>query len=211
MVTPETRTYPPETQTASVQMIPSGTPAELSIQNVLKMADWFNRPSYTGFEQFIGRNVRGQIDTNLAELLIRGTYGVRTQDLGAIGLYWNAERELLKQEVYVLLKKAGEGNWDGEEALALNEETVAIAQDLIDRFPPYTTRPEVAATPHGEVDFDWIIDREAMLTVSVCPSKEIVFAGLFHGARLNGSEPWSGVLPHFVTCCFERLRDAQNT
>ena len=44
----------------------------------------------------------------------------------------------------------------------------------------------MAATPHGEVDFDWVIDRSVMLTVSVGPSKEIAFAGLFHGARLNG-------------------------
>ena len=121
------------------------------------------------------------------------------------------ERESWKREVNSLLNEAGEANWDGEGALALDAETVEIAMDLVDRFPRYATRPDVAATPHGEVDFDWVVNKEVMLTISVCPSKEIVFAGLFLGARLSGSEPWRGVLPHFVNCCFERLRDAQNT
>lgn len=122
----------------------------------------------------------------------------------------NTDRESLKQEVYDLIEEAGIGNWDGEGALALAPETVAVAQELIDHFPSYVVRPDVAATPHGEVDFDWIVSQDVMLTVSVCPSGEIAFAGLFHGARLNGREPWMGALPQFVGCCFERLREFQS-
>ena len=122
----------------------------------------------------------------------------------------DADRESLKQEVYGLIEEAGTENWDGEGALALAPETVAVAQKLIDHFPSYVVRPDVAATPHGEVDFDWIVSQDVMLTVSVCPSGEIAFAGLFHDARLNGREPWTGALPQFVSCCFERLlRESQ--
>ena len=124
--------------------------------------------------------------------------------------YPNEERVSLKREVHGLLEDAGTEDWDGEGALALALETVDIAQKLIDEFPPHVSRPDVNATPHGEVDFDWIINRDVMLTVSVGPSKEIAFAGLFHGARLNGCEPWEGTLPQSVNCCFERLREAQN-
>ena len=121
-----------------------------------------------------------------------------------------ADRESIKQEVYDLIGEAGAENWDGEGALALDIKTVEIAQKLVDKFPDHVIRPDVAATPHGEVDFDWITSQEVMLTVSVCPSGEIAFAGLFQDTRLNGREPWMGSLPKFVGCCFERLREAQN-
>lgn len=115
------------------------------------------------------------------------------------------ERESLKQAIYDLLKDAGTPDWDGGGALAITAETVVIAQKLVDRFPSYVASPDVSATPHGEVDFDWVPSKDVMLTVSIGPSKEVAFAGLFHGTRLNGSEPWNGILPQFVECCFERL------
>ena len=124
--------------------------------------------------------------------------------------YPNEERVSLKREVHGLLENAGIEDWDDEGVLALAPETVAVAQKLVDEFPPHVSRPDVNATPHGEVDFDWVIDRDVMLTVSVGPSKEIAFAGLSHGAQLNGCEPWEGMLPQFVNSCFERLREAQN-
>ena len=126
-----------------------------------------------------------------------------------IDRYPDPDRESLKQEVYALLKQAGAENWDGEGALALARETADIAQKLIDQFPGYVARPDVAATPHGEVDFDWVIAQDMMLTISIGPSREIAFSGLFQGARWNGCEPWTGRLPQFVHCCFERLRSAQ--
>ena len=135
---------------------------------------------------------------------------MRTYHTGTTGEYPDGERISLKREVHGLLENAGIEDWDDEGALALTPETVDIAQKRIDEFPPHIGRPDIAATPHGEVDFDWVIDRDVMLTVSVGPSKEIAFAGLFHGARLNGCEPWEGTLPQFVDYCFDRLREAQN-
>lgn len=123
--------------------------------------------------------------------------------------YHDAVRRRLKNEIRLLLKDAGVENWDGEGALALSSDTVDIAQRLVDSFPNDIGIPEVTATPQGEVDFDWDVDDETMLTVSVGPSNEIAFTGLFQNARLRGSEPWANVLPEFVNCCFERLRQLQ--
>ena len=116
----------------------------------------------------------------------------------------------LKQQVEALLADAGTENWDGEGALALQQNTVELAQELIKYFPPYIGIPDVTATPHGEVDFDWVISQDVMLTLSVARSGEIAFTGLFNGARMNGCEPWAGALPHFVQCAFELFRDAQS-
>ena len=134
-----------------------------------------------------------------------------TYHTGTTGEYPDEERTSLKREVHGLLKDAGTEDWDGEGALALAPETVDIAQKLIDEFPPLVGKSDVNATPHGEVDFDWVIARNVMLTISVSPSKEIAVAGLFQGARLNGCELWEGTLPQFVNYCFERLREAQNS
>ena len=120
----------------------------------------------------------------------------------------DAEREALKTEVYELLKMAGIENWDGEGGLAVTREIVSVAQKFVDKLPNHLGKPDVAATPQGEIDFDWVINPDVMLTVSIGPSNEIAFAGLFHGARLNGGEPWTGILPQFVDCCFKRLRDS---
>ena len=125
-------------------------------------------------------------------------------------VFQDADRESLKKETSSLLEYACNEGWDGENSVALEADTVDVARQLIDRFPSYVTRPDVAATPHGEVDFDWIIDRDVMLTVSISPSKEVVFSGLFYDARLNGREPWTGEIPKFVNCCFERLQEARN-
>ena len=136
----------------------------------------------------------------------------RTGDLhagsaGVSSVFAGAERRALKREVRGILARAGEDNWDGEGALAVSPRTVEIAELAIDGFPSYVARPDVEATPRGEVDFDWAVSRDAMLTVSIGPSGEVAFAGLFGGARVSGSEIWSGGIPRLVGCCFERLRD----
>ena len=116
------------------------------------------------------------------------------------------EREALKDEVQSLLDHAGTDNWDGEGAAALSPKIVAIAVELAGTFPAGIDRPMISATPHGEIDFDWSLCRDIMLTVSVGPCGDIAFAGLFNETELNGKELWEGELPHFVMCCFKRLK-----
>ena len=154
---------------------------------------------------FCNNFIAGQI-----EYLLRSKHlSMSTQSSSTL----SAARYLLKQRVSSLLKKADKEGWDGEDAARLNEKTVKVAQELVDRFPIQVVHdgaPDVDVTPHGEVDFDWVVDKNTMLTVSILPSKEIAFSGLFHDARVNGREPWKGVLPQFVNCCFERLEKSGN-
>lgn len=119
----------------------------------------------------------------------------------------DAVRQRLKQEIHRLLESAGTENWDSEGALALSPDTVKTAQRLVDTFPTYVDTPDVSATPHGRVSFDWFVDSDTMLIVSVGPSNDIAFAGSFQTMELNGSAPWNNELPPFVRCWFEQLRD----
>ena len=121
----------------------------------------------------------------------------------------HSSRQLdLQQEVHDLLTKHSVENWDGEGALPLSPKTVAIAQELASLFPDGLEKPEVSASPQGDVDFDWATSENEFLTVGVCPPDEIVFAALFKEARLSGSEPWQGKLPRFVQSCFERISES---
>ena len=117
------------------------------------------------------------------------------------------ERQSLKKNVGKLTELAGNENWDGEGAPPLEQATIEMAQKLVDAFPPSAIvhQPDVSATPHGEVDFDWVLSKKTMLTVSVCPSGEIAFAGIFENSQLDGKEPWVGGLPYFVEMCLNRL------
>lgn len=114
------------------------------------------------------------------------------------------DRSSLKREIRSLRAKAAKG--DGEGAAALEDDAVKVALELVDAFPGYIENPDVGVSPHGEIDFDWMIDEDAMLTVSVLSSSEIGFAALLPDAKASGREPWSGTLPPFVHCCFERLK-----
>ena len=114
----------------------------------------------------------------------------------------------LKDMIEKLTETAGKEDWDGEGALALSSKTIVIAQYLVDFFPSFDLEPDISATPHGEIDFEWAISRDTMLTISVGPSGEIAFAGLFGNTRLDGQEELEDKrLPHFVSACFKRLQD----
>ena len=107
-----------------------------------------------------------------------------------------------------LLKAAGENDWDGEGGKAISAGTLRIAEDIANIIPYGIDIPEISATPHGEVDFDWIVSSKTMMTVSACPSGEIAFAALFENARVRDRRVWSGRLDPLLSTCFGMLRAA---
>ncbi len=118
----------------------------------------------------------------------------------------DAEKLSVKKSINSFLRTAGKEDWDGEGALPVVSETVRIAEELVDFFPVFIDPPEVSASPQGEIDFDWVESREIMLTVSVCPSGEIAFAGIFNGLRMLGRKPWEDeIIRLFLRDCFRNL------
>lgn len=118
----------------------------------------------------------------------------------------DTEKLSVKQSINKLLRTSGKENWDGEFALPIVPGTVKIAEELVDFFPALIDPPDVSASPQGEIDFDWVESREVMLTVSVCPSGEIAFAGIFNGLRMSGRKPWSDkLIKLFLRDCFRNL------
>ncbi len=112
----------------------------------------------------------------------------------------------LKQEAAAVARLGSSEDADVAGARPLAPITTRIATELAESLPTDVPKPDVDATAHGEIDFDWTIERGCGLTISVGPDGDVAFAGIFHGAKISGQEPWRGALPGFVECCLERLR-----
>ena len=115
------------------------------------------------------------------------------------------ERIDLKERIRKLLRTAGLDNWDGEGALAVSEAAVNVALVLADKLPDDIDDPDVSATPHGEVDFDWMEGRCAMLTISIDSDGTLAWAALFDEYRSRGTARWTGELACPVECCLRHL------
>ena len=58
-----------------------------------------------------------------------------------------------------MAKHASKPDWDGEDAFPLDPSTVSVAKQLAGLLPRFRQPPEVSASPHGEIDFDWSIGK----------------------------------------------------
>ena len=115
-------------------------------------------------------------------------------------------RQLLN-EIDNVASSASERDWDGEDALPVDAATVSVAKELVNFFPALRLVPEVVATPHGEIDFDWWIGKKGMFTVSVGPPPhDIVFVANLEDLEVRGRERWAKNLPSMVSCCFQRMK-----
>ena len=139
-----------------------------------------------------------------------------TDLVGSLAVYYGRrnERRLvnrqvvdLQKEIDVIAIEASEPNWDHEGAAAVDPDTIAVTKELVALFPKMDALPDVSATPHGEVYFDWAPARDRLLALSVGPpaNHEIVFAAMFGNERVSGRQHWSGTLPRFLECCFHHI------
>ena len=125
--------------------------------------------------------------------------------LGGIANDQRPERPNLKMRIRELQRTAGSDNWDGEGSLAISAAAVKVALQLADKLPAGIDDPDVAATPHGEVDFDWMAGRSAMLTISIDSDGTLAWAALFDECRSRGTARWTGELACPVDCCLQHI------
>lgn len=118
----------------------------------------------------------------------------------------DVERGRLKEATNNLFERAGSDDCDGEGGLAVKPDTAEIAGSFIDSVPSDPPAPYVAATPHGEIDFDRALERAVMVTMSFNERGATALAAIFGNARLGGLKPWTGAMPAFAMLYFERLK-----
>ncbi len=117
-------------------------------------------------------------------------------------------REHLLSMIDEVEQEANKPDWDGDGAVPLEAGTVAVARDLVGCFPSLKELPDISASPRGEIDFDWEIERRVSLTICVCrpPRHDIVFLSTNGATEVRGRAPWDGELPQPVRCCFEMMK-----
>ena len=91
----------------------------------------------------------------------------------------------LSSEIDRILIEYGQEDWDGEGALAITPQTADVARSLLKFVSLTPFSPDVDATPHGEIDFDFSISENTLLTVRSCPSGKVVFSGTFREGNLT--------------------------
>ncbi len=98
-------------------------------------------------------------------------------------------------------------DWDGEGADRVPSESVVIARNLVANLPPHalTTGLDIDATPFGSIDFEWVLETEAMLNILILPSGELGFAYSVREDVGEGKVRWEGSIPTPIAAALNRV------
>ncbi len=135
-----------------------------------------------------------------------GEFDVIASDVAPSHVTVNRENNLnLKKQIRDLSQLTVTNNWDGDDAVAVSQSTIENALTLVDLLPIGVDEPEIAPTPHGEIDFDWMDETRTMLTISVCPDGGLAWAARCEDFNCRGKTPCVDNLPPPLLCCLQRF------
>ncbi len=113
---------------------------------------------------------------------------------------WDAVSELMET-----FEDAAVPNWDGFGARPVALATLEKAKAFLAALPPDMPSPEISADPDGEIAFDWTLDRDWTMAVSLGPDGRLSHAGLYGPSRAYGTEEFVEEIPRTVLRGLERL------
>lgn len=86
-------------------------------------------------------------------------------------------------------------NWDGYDALPVEQDAYRQAYQLIEALPLGCPLPSVGAEPDGHLTLDWYRHPRWTLSVSVSPKGMLHYAALLGTEDPRGSCPFAGDIP----------------
>ncbi|CAN5806740.1 hypothetical protein BH11VER1_BH11VER1_03270 [soil metagenome] len=95
-------------------------------------------------------------------------------------------------EVWKLADECGEADWDGNEAMVLDENAIAGAVSFIRALPEGIPMPELAPEPDGSISLDWIQSRHRLFSLSIGKSNRLAFAWLDGSDKGHGVSQFDG-------------------
>lgn len=101
----------------------------------------------------------------------------------------------LETQIVEKAREASVENWDGEGSLPVRPETEAAARRLVRLLPISDLRPTVSVDRDGELEFEWFVARDRVLSLSVGPFGSLTFACLDRVNRQTGRFTFSDRLP----------------
>lgn len=116
--------------------------------------------------------------------------------------YFNQSVTLGKQsaynELYAFWQECKSPNWDGYNALAVEEKTLFNAYWFIESLPLGYPLPSVGAEPDGHLTLEWYSNPRWILSVSISPESMLYYAALFGTRYERGSDHFCGEIPQSI-------------
>jgi len=103
-------------------------------------------------------------------------------------------REAL-EELWDVWNDCRQPNWDGFEAVAVEQETYAATYTLIDSLPLGFPRPSIGAEPDGQLTLEWHKSPRRTLSLSVDSNGYLHYAGLFGPNKRYGTLTFFSTAP----------------
>jgi hypothetical protein len=103
-------------------------------------------------------------------------------------------REAL-EELWEVWDECREADWDGYDALPVEQETYRAAYTLIESLPLGFPRPSIGAEPDGQLTLEWYKSPRRTLSVSVDPDGFLHYAGLYGPNKRYGTLVFFSIAP----------------
>jgi len=100
------------------------------------------------------------------------------------------------EELWEVWEECRHANWDGYDALPVEQETYHRAYTLIESLPLGFPRPSVGAEPDGHLTLEWYKSQRRTLSISVDPDGFLHYAGLFGPSKKFGTLVFFGTAPN---------------
>ena len=156
-------------------------------------------PDYSGALFSPGSSGIGDVARRLSEWLAEIRNGLdATVSLGNV-------RQAASRRLYEIREECGRSDWDGYGARAVSFRTYEKAKQFIGALPWGVAVPEISADPDGEISFEWYSAPSKVFSVSIGPTNELSYAGLFGASRTHGTEIFHDEIPQIV---FSHIRRA---
>lgn len=104
-------------------------------------------------------------------------------------------RQSAYNELFAFWQECKFPNWDGYNALAVQEATLIKTYWFIEALPLGFPSPSVGAEPDGHLTLEWYSNPRWILSVSISPEGMLYYAALFGNRSEQGSDNFWGEIP----------------
>lgn len=108
-------------------------------------------------------------------------------------------------ELIELWDECKNDDWDGYDALPVQEKTFYLAFEVIDALPLGYPLPSFGAEPDGHITLEWYCHPRWILSVSVSPDGYLYYAALFGDSLIKGEETFLGDIPEIILDLVEKI------
>lgn len=70
-------------------------------------------------------------------------------------------------EIETVASEGSEQNWDGYQSEPIGDDVVRNAKNLISYFPKNIAQPDIVPEPDGSIGFEWDVEKDKWMIVSV--------------------------------------------